>query len=108
MAVSSWRGDEISTRVLAACKEAVDETTTEAATEAEKEHWWVNRTDQLEQETISEPATVIGLSTVSGKFGTTQRRGFYGLFLEYKRPFLRPIADRVFPTLEDRIREKLR
>lgn len=106
MPVTEWNGPEISAQILAASVEAIDELTGEAADLAEHDHWWTNRTDQLEQETISEPARAY-VHVAVGRFGTTRRRGFYGLILEYKRPFLRPIADSVFPQLAARIRGRL-
>lgn len=101
-----WNGDEIIARVQTACVEAVNETTAAAVELAKQEHWWTPETGHLEENTVSEPAVAEG-SVVSGKFGTTRRKGFYGLFLEYKEPFLRPVADQVFPTLAERVRDKL-
>lgn len=104
MPITEWYGNEIKAAVLAASIAAVDETTQAAADEAEQDHWWRNRTDQLEEETIMEPARPDGRGVV-GRFGTTRKRGFYGLFLELQRPFLRPVADRIFPTLAANLRK---
>ncbi len=100
-----WHGEAVKARILAASIVAVNETTQAAAEDATRAHWWDNRTDQLQQETINAPARPVP-GGVLGKFGTTRRRGFYGLFLELKRPFLRPAADRVFPTLQERLRRR--
>jgi hypothetical protein len=106
MAVTRWYGSEIASRVLAASLDAIDEVTADAAAEAKQQHSWEDRAGRLERETISEAASVTR-EGAAGRFGTTERMGFYGLFLEYKHPFLRPVADRVFPTLPQRLREKL-
>lgn len=107
---SEWNGDALVERVRQAVIESIDETTQAAAADAEADHWWLARKgeDGLEGQIITEPASLHG-DTASGRFGTTQRStGFFGLFLEYKRPFIRPAADRNFPAVIDRIREKLR
>lgn len=100
-----WHGKEIAARALAAQLAAVSETTREAADDAAHDHWWQSRTGQLQSEVISEPAHPVP-GGVAGKFGTTRRRGFYGLFEELKRPFLRPAADRVFPTLQEKLHKR--
>lgn len=103
--VVRWNGPLIAERIQAAAKLAIDETTREAAADARQSHWWQNRGEQLEEEIVAEAATVRG-PVVSGKFGTTERRGFYGYFLERRTPFLRPAADRVFPRVAGRLRER--
>ena len=103
MPLSEWNGVEIARRVVAAQLAAVDEATAAAAEEGKKDHWWTDRSGNLERETISEPAQIVP-GGVAGKFGTTRKQGFYGLFLEIEHPFLRPIGDRVFPTLQERLR----
>lgn len=100
-----WNGDEIVAKIDKAAHEAIDETTAAAAEAAKSSHGYMTQSGQLEEETISEPAEAKG-DRVTGSFGTTQRRGFYGLFKERKQPFLRPAADREFPKLAERIREK--
>jgi hypothetical protein len=107
MKVVDWRAAQIVSDATRAGLEAVNELTQAAATRAESSHWWQSQTGRLERETISEPAHVEGSGTVSGKFGTTKRRGFYGLFLEYEQPFLRPAADEFFPQLGHLMAEKL-
>jgi hypothetical protein len=102
-----WHGAAIGARVVAAELAAVDETTKASADEARGDHWWTARGGPLERETISEPARPVAGGVV-GKFGTTRKRGFYGLFLELQQPFLRPIADRVFPSLAERLHERYR
>ncbi|MGH3029272.1 MAG: hypothetical protein ACRDNE_00620 [Gaiellaceae bacterium] len=106
MTVVRWQGDEIIDKVEGATPEAIDETTQAAAEAAQQSHWWTSRSGQLESEIRSEPAQVEG-SIVIGKFGTTMHRGFYGLFLERRTPFLRPGADQEFPKLAERIRDRL-
>lgn len=102
----TWYGNEVRAAVTRAELLAVNETTDAAAREAEQDHWWENRSDRLESNTISDRARVDGLGVV-GRFGTTRRGGFYGLILEYKQPFLRPVADRIFPTVHERLRKFL-
>lgn len=103
-----WNGDKLIERLEQAATESVDEVLQECAADAEASHWWLARKgdDGLEGQIITEAASSDGTS-ISGRFGTTQRsNGFYGLFLEYRTPFLRPAADRHFPTLPSRIRGK--
>lgn len=102
----NWKGPQVLASVQRATVAAVDETTKEAAQGASASHWWQSRSGLLEANIESEPAERKG-RRVSGKFGTTQRQGFYGLFLERRTPFLRPAADRVFPHLAGLIRRRL-
>jgi hypothetical protein len=96
-----------------AARAAVDETVDEAADDARVSHEWQNRTLQLEEEIVTEHADP-GERNPSARFGTTRGRGFYGLFHEegtvheYERPFLRPAADRFFPTLAHKISRRFR
>jgi hypothetical protein len=111
-ATVDWRGDALIRRVRAAAAAGVNETLDAAAADARLTHEWVSRTGQLEEEIVTEHARA-GRNP-HGAFGTTRRRGFYGLFheegtvREFARPFLRPAADRNFPTLARRIRRRLR
>lgn len=121
-----WRGRELVENVRAAARAGVNETVDAARDDAKATHdpEWVNRPTryskeggQLEEEIISrhaDPASQkIGGPDPSGSFGFAKKRGFYGLFhetgtvREHARPVLRPSADRVFPTLIDRIRRRL-
>jgi len=108
-----WNGDDFVARVEQAAREAVDETVDAARDDAALSHEWINRDGQLQEEIVSEHADPADPNP-SGKFGTTRRRGFYGLFheegtvREFERPFIRPAADRQFPTLADRIRRRLK
>jgi len=108
-----WRGDALIRRTRAAATAAVNDTVDAAADDARSSHEWVSRTGQLEEEIVTEHAESTEPNP-TGRFGTTRRRGFYGLFHEegteheYARPFLRPAADRQFPTLAQRIRRRLR
>lgn len=102
-----WRGPQVRARVLAATKAAIDECTESAARDAAGNHWWRNRSGDLQGNIVSEPAKIENGRLV-GRFGTSLRReGFYGLFLERKTPFLRPAADREFPALARRVRVRL-
>jgi hypothetical protein len=109
----TWRGDELIARVRNAARAAVNETVDEAAEDARVSHEWQNRTLQLEEEIVSEHADPADPNPTAS-FGTTRRRGFYGLFHEegtvheFERPFLRPAADRHFYSLAHRIRRRLR
>lgn len=99
-----WLGDEVKARMVEKALAAVSLTTKAAADEARQNHWWSSRTGNLEGNVISTPA-VIEAGLVKSKFGATLRReGFYGLFLERRIPWLRPAADRVFPTLKATLR----
>jgi len=102
----TWRGPAILRAVQAATSAAIDETTEAAAQAAKASHSWANRSGQLEGEIENESAMRVGQETV-GKFGSTQRRGFYGLFHERRSPFLRPAADLIFPRLASRIKRRL-
>jgi len=103
--IVDWRGQQIVDRLLEAAREAIDEIMGEDVQQAASAA--PHRTGRLAEEIVSEPAVIDG-GKVRGKFGSTQRRGFYGLFLERQRPFLRPAADVLFPTLARRIKERLR
>lgn len=104
-----WRGSEIKAAAPEVARAAIDEVTKAAAEDAAHEHWWNARRGErgLAGQIEHEPAVTIGTETV-GKFGSTARRGFYGLFLERREPWLRPAADRVFPTLARVISAKWR
>jgi hypothetical protein len=101
-----WNGDRVLRNVQDAVAHAIDETTEDAARAASASRWWRSRTGNLESQIEHEPAKRRG-SKIRGRFGTTRSRGFYGLYLERRTPFLRPAADRVFPTLAGRIRRRL-
>lgn len=104
----TWYGNQIARRVTEAAIEAVDETTQAAADAAQQQHWWASRGDNnLQRQTINEHAEIVEDGAVAGRFGTTRRKGFYGLFLELQQPFLRPAADQEFPHLGERMAEKL-
>lgn len=106
--VTDWNGDKIIKRMERAAVAAVNETVDAARDDAKTSHTWENRTGQLEDEIISAHA-VAGEPNPQASFGTTARRGFYGLFHEegtvneIARPFLRPARDRAFPGLSRRI-----
>lgn len=108
-----WNGPAVVERVRGAARDAVNATLEEAAADAEASHPWVNRTGQLDAEIAVEHAKP-GDSSPSGAFGTTRRRGFYGMFHElatrheHEHPFLRPAADRHFGTLAEKIKERLK
>lgn len=113
-ATLDWHGDELVKKVTEAARGAIDEVTDEAVEDAQRSHAWLARRGRrgLEGEIVSAAAHVEG-ARVTGRFGTTRRRGFHGLFHEegtvheHERPFLRPAADRHFPTLAARIRRRL-
>lgn len=90
-----WYGERVLAKVKDATRQACDDVTQYSARDAQGSHWWKNRTTVLQSQIANEPARVLGLR-VKGKFGTTKDRGFYGLFLEKRTPFLRPAADRNF------------
>lgn len=118
MAKVIWYGDEVSAAVKLASRRAIDDTTRQAAGEARVEHWWRGhpskdgKPSNLESNTVSERGTSMYEPAqafrdgAAGRFGTTRRQGFYGYFLERRQPFLRPIGDRLFPRLPERLRER--
>jgi hypothetical protein len=96
-----WLGDLIVEETIVKAKEAIDHVTDAAAEDARQNHWWSNRTGDLERNTFAEPAKLTPEGTVRGRFGSSMRaEGFYGLFLERKTPWLRPAADRHFRELK--------
>lgn len=102
----TWRGKQVAEKVMRAAQEAVDDVTEEAAKDAAASHWWGARTGTLTANIVNEPAKRRG-NLITGRFGSTQTQGFYGLFLERRSPFLRPAADRTFSTLARRIKARL-
>lgn len=108
MDLKSWHGDEITLNTIAATAEAINDTTEAAVSAAKQSHWWKNQGHHLENQITSSPAEVGQQGQIVGKFGTTRRRGFYGLFLERKHMFLRPAADATFPSLPSRIRARIK
>lgn len=103
-----WLGSELLAKAARAAQEAIDVATEAAAEDAKKNHWWANRTGDLERNVIATPAKIEG-PIVTGKFGSTLRQeGFYGLFLERHTPWLRPAADRNFPKLGYFIRKAVK
>lgn len=111
-----WNGDRLIERVERAAREGVNETVDDARDDARATHTWKPSTrwpSDLETQIVSEHAHGADPNP-TGKFGYTRRKGFYGLFHEegtvheHMFPALRPAADRVFPTLAARIREKLK
>lgn len=114
-----WNGDAVIEHVRRAAEEAVNETVDAARDDARITHPWLDDpryrwfrrirrkiNPKLELQIKSEHATP-GDVAPTARFGYTRRRGFYGLFLEFKFPTLRPAADRNFPTLGPRIRRRL-
>jgi hypothetical protein len=103
-----WKGPQIKARVERATLQAIDDCTEAAAKDAQTSHWWRNRSGDLQGNIIAETAKVMPNGHRRGRFGSSLRKGgFYGLFLERKRPFLRPAADREFPKLARTIRRRL-
>lgn len=99
----TWNGDQIKRNIQMQSGRAVQETVEAAAQMAQSRHWWRNRTSRLSREVGTSRPRRKAFGWESS-FGTTQRNGFYGLFLEMKRPFLRPVARAVFPTLLRRLK----
>lgn len=122
-----WRGKQLVEDMRAAARVAVNETVDLARDDAKETHdpMWVNRPTrwskeggQLEEEIGSEHADPASQKPFGpnpvGRFGFARKRGFYGLFHEegtvheFAKPVLRPTADRVFPTLAERIKRRRR
>ena len=97
-----WRGPQVAERVMEAAREAIDETTAAAAAAV------VAPRDRgiLAENIISTPAVRKG-ARITGRFGASRYRAFWGLFQEYRRPFLRPAADLEFPKVVARLRSRL-
>jgi hypothetical protein len=94
--------------VRRAAIDAVNETVDAAAQDAQSHHGWDARRGRrgLQGQVKVEPARVEN-GVIKARFGSTQVRGFYGLILERRHPWLRPAADRHFPDLSKRIADKL-
>lgn len=103
--LKEWNGGAILDHIERISKLAIDETLEEAAEDAHHNHWWANRSGDLETQIKIEKA-IRKKGQVVGRFGTTKGKGFYGLFHERRRPFIRPAGDRHFPKLADRIRRR--
>jgi hypothetical protein len=99
--ITKWNADELVATIERRAHEAIDETTAEAAQAAKG--MAPRRRGQLVSEIVSEPAQRQD-GRIVGKFGSTKVRGFYGLFHERRRPFLRPAADATFPRLRERLK----
>lgn len=120
-----WSGDKLVDRVRAAAAAAVNEVVDETRDDAKVSHTWredpkprklksgrrVNT--HLARQIKSEHAAADDPNP-TGRVGYTRRAGFVGLFHEegtiheHEYPTLRPSADRHFPTLGERIAERLR
>ncbi|MEQ8834275.1 MAG: hypothetical protein RIB67_07495 [Miltoncostaeaceae bacterium] len=108
-AAVDWRGRELVARLTSAALAAATETVRAAAEDARSSHWWRSRSGRLQSNITAEPARIVKGSpgVISARFGTTQRQGFYGLFLERRTPFMRPAADRHFPQFAAKVRARL-
>lgn len=112
-----FKFNEVSDKVTEAAKRAATATVAEAAEEAKGAtmtlpphsaagHPWYGVTDRVENEVSSTEARVEG-GQVTAQFGATKRRGDYGLMLERMNPYLRPVADRIFPRFAGRVRQEM-
>lgn len=104
--ITEWNGPEIARKIKRASVEAIDEVLEETDRDASASHWWQSDSGNLQEQIITEAAEEIP-SGARGRFGTTRHRGFYGLILERRQPFLRPAADRNFPHLAAAIKKRL-
>lgn len=105
--VTKWYADELKKKVRVASVLAINDVTSDARDDAKESHNWRSQSGRLEANIVNEPAQPT-LTGARGRFGTTQRQGFYGLFMERRYPFLRPAADRNFTKIAGAIRERLR
>lgn len=101
-----WRGPEIEAKLTRSIPDAINETTRDAADQAQTSHWWKSH-GHLEPNTVHEDATRTGAHEWTGRFGA-RSHVYWGLFLEYRQPWLRPAADSTFHQLADRLRGRLR
>lgn len=116
-----WRGKEVRAEVIAAVKAGVDETMAACVIEAKQNHEFKNRTVVLEGSiTVAQPAVEEG-GVVTGIWGSMDvayalriEFGFKGadslgrVYDQRGYPFLRPSADKNYPSLTRRIRENLK
>jgi hypothetical protein len=114
-----WNGDAIEARVDRAVRAGIDDTTQDIDDDATVSHWWENRDLKryktpagfLEREIVTTPSFVDG-DRIVGRVGVRYsgepkvKTAFYGLFLEYKQPWLRPAFDRQAHRLAMHIRDR--
>jgi hypothetical protein len=120
-----WKGAELLARVTEAARSAVNETVDETRDDALATHPWKDDPRErrlsaggplvdpkLELHIKSEHADPAAPNP-KARVGYTRRSGFYGLFHElgtvheHAFPTLRPAADRVFPTVFEKLRRRL-
>lgn len=103
-----WKGDQVEAKVIAASRDAVDETNEASAARARAEA--PVRTGSLREGIGTRPATEEG-AVISGQLVA---RAKHSLFVELgtvnmpAQPFLRPSADAENPRLVSRIKSRIR
>lgn len=122
-----WNGDAIERALESAVTRAINDLVDEARDEAKAEHFtawqntptkWSKEGGQLEEEIVSQHVESVKLTDahtpdeLTGRFGFSRKRGFYGLFHElgtvheFEKPVIQPIGDRVFARLAEEIRRR--
>ncbi len=113
---TQWNGDIIVAHVEKELVAATNETLEATAEDMRTNHWWRAHRNGgrsgLEGQVRVQAARVVG-DRIIGSVGATYSgqkgrfSGFYGLFLERRIPWIRPAADRNFPTFLARARRRL-
>lgn len=121
----TWRGKEVERKMIAAIKNGVNQTMSEAAEHAKNNHpGWQSKTGITERsirpvvparERGNEVVGIWGVANVRHPFSKVTT-GEIGIFLEFgtknpdgtvrmeAKPFLRPAADAIYPRLAGNIR----
>ena len=105
MALSTWNGDLIRNKVVAAAKTGINATLGASVIEAKSNHpGWRNRTGTAEGSVrVTQVAEQDG-SRVTGRWGSLGVN--YAIWLELKHgSFLRNSADKTYRTLASRIKQ---
>lgn len=108
--IEDWRGPEVLQNVTKAAAFGIDQTLALCVADAKGNHSFTNRTGLLEGSIQSRAAKQQGVKVVGvwGSFSV-----IYAIFIEAgtakmsPMPFLRPAADKNYPSLPDRINAAL-
>lgn len=103
-----WFGPELVAKKREEAVVMLNETAEEGAQLAIQGKWWTPRrgAEGLVGEVVVEPAE-LRMRILQSKFGSTMRRGFFGLFLEKQQPWIRPAGDKAAAHLLARLRGRL-
>ena len=105
-----WNGQRVKVEVENASVEAIDDVLEECVNDAKADHPFQNRTGKAEASIQRKPATA-SLTKISGRWGSYRVRYFFYLEVGTSKmpafPTLRPAADRNYPHLAAKIRERM-